>query len=336
MARVRKIALVGAMSSTALLGGGAWTLFRAEEIPAQLEAAGDPDQIVIPGIGDQPDLEIAKLRGKTTFFVMVGVADWGSDEGKTINRALNRWQYPEGTQGYIVFDAAGFGFLADKSSEYLEEFSREARFPMYGDFEGVFREVFKLAGGHHGLVVLGPDGEVKLRQSGGIDDAAKLEQLRQLLGAQEPPPGPACPEFELGSVTDEACHDKPCALVFLGAPVRRSDVPGIDDGFEGESEQRWAQMRKAEVRMVTAALRLPPGESAHAVLIGDTTDLEFEGWERVSEADELRQQLGIPPHESAFVVVRDDVVALQLEGTMPFYQFGQIADLVGVEFQEDD
>jgi hypothetical protein len=95
-------------------------------------------------------------------------------------------------------------------------------------------------------------------------------------------------------------------------------------------------MRKAEVRMVTAALRLPPGESAHAVLIGDTTDLEFEGWERVSEADELRQQLGIPPHESAFVVVRDDVVALQLEGTMPFYQFGQIADLVGVEFQEDD
>jgi hypothetical protein len=336
MRPIRKIAVFGALGSAAVLGWGAWTLLGVEEIPEELEPVGDPSTVVIPGIGDQPELSIAKQRGKTTFFVMVGIATFGSDEGKTVNRALNRWEYPETTEGYIVFDAAGFGFLAEKSQTYLQEFSREARFSMYGDFEGVFKDTFKLSGGHHGLVVLGPDGQVMLRQSGGIEDSAELEKLREMLGASEPEPGPEAPAFEVGSINEETCENKPCALVFLGAPVKRTDVPNIDDGFEGEDEQRWAQMRKPEIRLTSAALRLEPGEAISAALVGEVEELEFPGWNVVDEAPDAREALGIDSDGSAFVIVHAGVVKLRLDGFVPYHRFGEIADHLGVEFKDDD
>lgn len=338
MRRSVKLALGAVIGVGLLLGVGAWTLLRVEDIPETLEAPEDPDTVVIPGIGDQPDLALAELRGKRAFFVMVGIASWSSEEGRKLNRALNRWVLPADTEGYIVFDAEGLGVFAEneKSAKYMKVFGKEVRFPMYGDFEGRFRKAFKLAQGHHGLVVLGPDGEVNLRRSGGIDDPKELEVLREMLGAEEPPPGPPVPDFELGLLSDEACAARPCAVLFLGEPVARGDVPGIDDGFEGEREQVWAQMEKPAVRLVSSALKLDPEDKALAAIVGSTPGLEPESWVRLEEAPIAREAFEVAPDETVLLVLRHGRVAFRSDGVVPMYRMGEVSDLLDVEFDFED
>jgi hypothetical protein len=332
--RTVAIALVGAVVTVA--GVGAWKIFGVEDIPEELEEIGDPSSIAITGVGSQPALEIAKLRGKTAFFVWVGVQSWGSEEGRKLNRALNRWILPESSVGFVVFDAEGLGFLQEKSNEYMEAFGQETRFPIYGDFEGQFRGVFKLPQGHHGFVVMGPEGDVLMRHSGGFQSDAELDEVRELLGGTEPEPGPPVPEFTLGELSREACETKPCALLFLGEPVAKRDVPGIDDGFEGEEEQEWAQMKKPAVRMAQRATALPLGDAALGAIVGRTEGLDYEGWTRVDEAPEVAQAFGVAPGETVWIVLRDGRVAFREAGLVQYYKVSLFADAVGVEFDDDD
>ncbi|MCR9159114.1 MAG: hypothetical protein ACE37F_09670 [Nannocystaceae bacterium] len=318
------------------LGGTLWWFFRAEEIPDQLEAPEDPRTLVIPGIGSQPTLDASLLEGKTTFFVFAGIASMRAEEGQRINRALNRWILPEGVQGFIVFDAEGLGFLAEKSEEYMERFSSETRYPTYGDFTGAFRTVFKMPRGHHGLVVVSPQGEVTMRKSGGAGSDAELEEVRALLGAQEPPPGPAVPEFSLDSLDAAACAREPCAVMFLGRPITRKDIPGIDGGFEGEDEAKWAQMRLPVVRNVGSALKLEL-EGARGVIVGDVGDLELApGWSAVADDARAREAFGLGPDADAFLILREGRVAFRGEGVIPMYELGRISDLLGAEFDFED
>ncbi len=319
------------------LGGALWWLLRADEIPAELEAAEDPASLVIPGIGEQPTLDAALMQNKTTFFVFVGIQSWSSDEGKSLNRALNRWMLPDGVQGFIIFDAEGLGFLAEESEEYMTRFGDETRYSMYGDFGGAFRQVFKMPRGHHGFVVVGSDGAVKLRKSGGAAGDAELEEIRELLGADEPPPGPPAPRFHVASLSDTACAAKPCALMFLGEPVARGDIPGVDDGFEGEDEEKWAQMQRPSIRNVGSALKLKLAGAGMGVVIGTLSDLELPpGWETASDDAELRQAFGVEPGASAFLVLRDGKVAFRGDDVIPFYEMGRVSDLVGVEFEFEE
>ena len=321
----------------AVLGGALWWTVRAEEIPEQLEAHEDPAVLAIPGIGDQPALDAALMKDRTSFFVFVGIQTWTGDEGRSLNRALNRWVLPQGVQGFIVFDAEGLGFLAEKSEEYMARFGNETRYPMYGDFEGAFRQVFKMPRGHHGFVVVGPDGAVKLRKSGGADSDAELEEIRALLGAEEPPAGPPVPAFSLGSATPSACAAEPCVVVFLGESVARTDIPGIDDGFEGEDEEEWAQMQRPAIRNVGSALKLKLEGAGQGIVVGSLEGLELPpGWTVIDDDPDARVAFGVDSGADAFLVLREGEVAFRREGVIPFYEMGRVSDLVGVEFEFDD
>lgn len=333
--RLKVLAIVLGLLGVAL-GGTLWWFFRAEEIPDQLEPTEDPMALVIPGIGTQPALDASLLEGKTTFFVFAGIASMRSDEGQEINRALNRWVLPEQVQGFIVFDAEGLGFLAEKSEEYMERFSSETRFPTYGDFEGAFRKVFKMPRGHHGLVVVTADGTVEMRKSGGAKSDAELEEIRTLLGADEPPPGPVVPEFSLGSIDTRSCASEPCALMFLGRTVARKDIPGVEGGFEGEDEAKWEQMKLPAIRNVGSALELEL-EGARGVIVGQLDDLELpDGWSVEADDAGVRAVFGVEPGANAFLILSRGEVAFRGDGVIPMYELGRVSDLLGAEFDFED
>ena len=127
-----KIAGIALALFMAVGAGLIWWLLRADDIPATLEAAEDPMTLSIPGIGSQPTLDAGLLKDKTTFFIFVGIQSWTSDEGKPVNRALNRWTLPSGAQGFIIFDSFGpetynefaadmTGWLAEGKVKYKEQ-----------------------------------------------------------------------------------------------------------------------------------------------------------------------------------------------------------------------
>jgi predicted transcriptional regulator len=331
--RIVKLTL-GALALVVVLGALAvWRLFRVEDIPEELEPIeADPAQVVIEGTGDQPALRLGELRGQHAFFVLIGAHSAKSREGETINRALNRWTYPETTVGFIIGDAEGFGMFRDKITGIMEHFGQEVRFPLYVDFEGAFMQTFKLPKGHHALVVLGPDGEVLLRRSGGVE-GDEIEEVRTMLGAAEPPQGPEAPPFAAGDLDRDRCAERTCAIAFLGEPVTRSDVPGIDGGFEGPEEEAFEKMRNPSIRIMRTLLptRL---EQAEGVLVGRTSELELETWSRVDDAPEARAAFELADDEAALVIIERGRIRFFDRGVIPLYRWGTAADLLGVDLDD--
>ncbi|MEM6995063.1 MAG: hypothetical protein AAF721_31405 [Myxococcota bacterium] len=335
----RSIKILAGVLGLAVAGTGlaAYRVLRADDIPETLEVPKDPAQLSIPGIGDQPPLAVAELRGETLFFVFVGVRSFREKEGQMINRALNRWTLPPDTRGFIVFDAEGFGFLREKSAEYMERFGKETRFPMYGDFEGAFRDVFKLPRGHHGLVIVDAEGALAMRHSGGLQTEDELSKVRTLLGAEEPPAGPDVPNFEGHGLSAQRCAVTPCVLLFVGGSVARGDIPWIDNGFEGDDQAKWAQANKPPIRNVSIAKGMPLGAAAAGLVVGRVQDVEFPaGWSQIEAAPELRDTFDVGPDETTMVVLREGKVAFRSDGVIPFYELGRLSDLLGVEFDSDD
>jgi predicted transcriptional regulator len=329
-----KLAL-GALALAVVLGGLAlWRLFRVEDIPEQLEEVeADPAQIVIEGMGDQAPLRLRELQGRHAFFVLVGPHSAKSREGETINRALNRWTYPETTVGFIIGDAEGFGVFREKITGMMEHFAEELRFPLYADFEGVFMQTFKLPKGHHALVVLGPEGEVLLRRSGGVEGDDDIEQVRTMLGASEPPPGPEAPTFSVGPLDQAHCAERICAIAFLGEAVARTDIPGIDGGFSGDDDEGFAKMRNPSIRIMRTLLptRL---EKAEGVVVGRTSDLELETWSTVDEAADARAAFDLAPDEAALVVIEHGRISFFDRGLIALYRWSTAADLLGIDIND--
>lgn len=334
MNKAKTLALV-ALGLLATGGGAAWWLTRTEPIPEVLEAVeDDPAVIEIPGLEGQPPLRLDALEGKTAFFVVIGTWSAKSPEGEATNRALSRWTFPEGVRGFIVADAAGMGVFSDRIEATMSSYASEMRFPLYVDYDGAFVDTFKLPKGHHGLVVLGPDGEILQRHSGGLEGEA-LEALRDTLGATEPEPGPAMPALQAGTLDTESCAQTVCAFVYTGTEaVKTADVPGIrPGGFEGDDDTRLAQMLKPAVRNVTLARKMKLDTTTKGVFIGDIDPgITSEGWARLSldESAEARDALGLGD-EPAIVVYDHGREALRHTGLVPLHLWGRIADLLQVE-----
>lgn len=316
------------------IAGAIWWLTRTENIPEVLEVLEESPAVVdIPGIGEQPALKLEALQGKTVVVVVSGSWSAKSPEGEATNRALSRWIYPESTVGYVVADAGGLGVFADRIEATMTSYAAELRFPLYVDFDGVFVETFKLPKGHHGLLVLGPDGNIVGRHSGGLEGEA-LNTLREQLGAIEPELGAPMPEFAVGELNTATCQQTVCAFVYSGpGPVTRADIPGIrPGGYEGDDDARLQQMRKPAVRNVTLARKMKLS-STRGAFIGDIADdVTSEGWERVSLSDgaDALQALGFGD-EPGLVVFDHGKEAIRATGVIPLYQWGRVADLL--EFQ---
>ena len=317
-----------------LVGGGAW-LFRVEDIPDELPPIqGDPTAIQIPALRDEPPLSVASLAGKTSFFVIVSAQSGASKEGEALNRALNRWIYPDTTAGYIIGDAEGFEVFRDRVVKIMGYFGAEMRYPAYIDFQGAFLTTFQLPKGHHGFVVMGPDGSVLLRKSGGIEKD-DLADVQALLGAREPDEGELAPALSIGALELAGCTDgHACAIVFLGRDVARREVPGIDDGFEGEDDDLHRQMQDPAVRFVSTIAKMEM-KGATGVVVGRVTDVELPTWSIVDAAPDARAAFGLAPGESAIVVIADGRVQLQQSGLVRMYQWGRVSDLLGVEVDEE-
>lgn len=316
------------------VGGAFWWSTRTEEIPDVLEEVEESPAVVeIPGMDGQPALKLEALQSKTAVIVVMGTWSAKSPEGEATNRALSRWVYPDSTVGYVVADAGGLGVLADRIQATMESYATEIRFPLYVDFDGVFVDTFKLPKGHHGLVVLGPDGSILQRHSGGLEGEA-LDALREQLGATEPELGASMPELSAGGLDTAACKDTVCAFVYSGpTAVVRADIPGMKPGgFEGDDDVRLEQMRKPPVRNVTLARKMKLA-STRGVFIGNIADdITSEGWERVNLSDGANalEALGFGD-EPGLVVFDHGKEAVRATGVIPLHQWGRVADLL--EFQ---
>jgi hypothetical protein len=334
--RLLKYGLIAFGLVVMVIGVGAWRVFRVEDVPDELPPMErSPDEIALDSMSEAPALRLADLRGKTAFFVVVGPQSGKDKGGIPVNRALNRWQYPDSTVGFIVADATGMGVLADMAQKYIDFFRKEARFPLYVDFDGQMLDVFKLAKGHHGLVVLGPDGAVIRRASGGLSPA-EIEALRVELGASEPAPPPPAPDFEVGGLTKASCRARACAIVFVGEPVARTDIPGIEDGFDGDTDESFARLNQPAIRLAATAFKTQL-QGAPGVVVGRITGLELPGWTTVDDAASARAAFDIAEGESAFVVVDGEGrLAFREVGLIPMYKWGAAADLLGAEIMSDE
>lgn len=334
--RLRTIGLVVAGFIAILIGVAAW-LFRTEDIPDVLPpVVGDPASIVIPPVADEPPLRVADLAGKTAFFIVFSPQMDNKKEGQALNRALNRWVFPPTTVGRIVADAEGFGMFKGKVVEMLGHMAGEFRFGISVDYDAVFTSTFALPKGHHGFVVLGPDGTVIERRSGGAE-GADLERIREMLGATEPPQGPPMPTFSIGDLDSTKCgNPTPCAIIFLGKDVARTDVPGIEDGFDGEDEQAAKLLADPSIRMVSTAFKAKL-QRAKGAIVGRTTGLEFPTWSVVESSPEGREAFGVGVDEAVFVLIDSEGhMPMVVRGVLPLYQWGRVADTLGVEIDDEE
>jgi len=336
--RKKILIVIGGLLLLVALAGGvwAWQVLRVEDIPEDLGTMErNPDEIVLSAAGQGEDLRLADLRGQTSVIVFEGVQSMRSEQGKEVNRALNRWILPEGTKGYIAWDGEGMRLFEDKASQFLGFFAQEVRFPIYVDWNGDLVDVFKIVKGHHGLIVLGPTGEVLVRHSGGMK-GDELDRLREQLGAKEPPPPEPAPPFEVAGLDNEACREHACMFVFLGKPVARTDIPWIDEGFEGTRTECFERMRRPEIRLAASAMRVPITTS-HGVVVGETTDLRLRGWTTVPEAAEARAAFGLEPDQSALVVIdQQGRLSFRETGFIPMYQWTLAVDVTGEKILRKD
>ncbi|HRI08461.1 MAG TPA: hypothetical protein PKW35_11615 [Nannocystaceae bacterium] len=322
----------------AAIGVLAW-LFRsqAEAIPDELPpidtAHHDPRGLRLPADGDLPELAVAALAGKTAYFVIEDRESMQAGESKALNRALGRWQHPEGVVGYLIGDAKGFGLFRAKINEFMGVMRPEMRLPLYIDYEGTFYDTFKLPRGHTGLVVLGPTGEVLLRHSGPTDDAT-LDAVRKALGSVEPtfPPAPA---FAVGELDNAACKGKVCVFGFLDAPVARADVPGVEGGFEGGREESFERFARPGIRLVGVLTGADPEldeDKVKGAIVGKLDGFELRRLRLVESAPEARAAFGIPDGAAALVIVdAEGRLALTVIGRVAFWQLGLVSDLIGVD-----
>lgn len=343
MSVLRKIALVLVALVLLLAGLVAWMLrSRAEEIPDVLPAIdtadADPQKLVIPGGGGLKDLVLADLKGRTVYLLVEDRESMAARESSAMSRAMARWTYPDSVSGFAIGDAEGFGLLAGKIEEFVGPMRPELRLPLYIDFQGAATKTFKLPKGHVGLVVLDPTGAVVYRHSGKMD-AAEIERLRELLGATLPPPVPA-PAFKVGELDNDACRGRTCALVFLGGPVARKDIPGGKQGFDGDMDESVQQFAKPDVRLagivVDSDAKLDTGKVS-AQLVGVIDGAELGRWKTAADAPEARAAFEIPAGEAALVVIDPQGnIAMRELGRVPMYKFGVLSELIGVELSDRD
>ena len=127
-------------------------------------------------------------------------------------------------------------------------------------------------------------------------------------------------------------------MLFLDRPVARTDIPGIEGGFEGEDEAVWKQFEIPAFRMVSSSLKLNLSGKAKGVVVGEVDDFEFPGWSTVPPADGVAAAtaLGAPTGETTLMILKGGTVVFSASGFMPMYRLGEVSDLLEVEYDFDD
>ena len=326
-----------------VVGVAGYVMFRphVEEIPEELpDMEADPSSIVLPAQADLPEVAVGELEGKTVYFVVFSRESAEAGEGKKLQRALDRWVYPDDVQGYGIGHVKGYGAFSGMIDEMMAAFRAEARLPMYADYEGVVMDTFQMPAGHFAMVVLGPDGEVKLRHSGDADEA-KIEEIRQALGAEPPPPPAPAPTFSVGELDNERCAEAGCILVFLDRKVSAEDVPGLldDEGRPSMRKQREAmkKLQQPSVRLVHRVVAYWKLDgSIPGALVGETDGIAMKNFELVDEAPELREAFDVGANEAAMVVIdADGGLAFKETGFVPMYKFSLVRDMVDLPKRDD-
>ncbi|PRQ08295.1 hypothetical protein [Enhygromyxa salina] len=324
------------------LGAVVWSMWpEVDDIPAQLDEINPEVSIAeleLDAQGPVPALRLGDLQGKTVFIMIEGKESMTGGEGKLLRRALHRWTLPADVVGFSVGDApAGAMIMKGKiESDFVGPMRDELKLPIYVDFGGKFTDAFSLPKGHLGFVVIDAKGEVALRHAGDADEAT-LAEIKSLLRAEEPPPGPPAPKFAIGELDSDSCAGRFCVLVFLDTKVARAEIPGLEDGgFDGEMQAVFEQIKKPSIRLARIlAADWEPEQRAGigGVIVGEAEGWEVEGWAFVPEAAEARAAFGI---DGAGLVIIDDQgrVAFSEAGRVPFWKLSLAADVLGIEAKE--
>jgi hypothetical protein len=329
----RVLIIVLSLLALALCAAGfLWWKLRArvEPIPAVLAALDqDPAKIRLPGLGDQPELVVEALRGSIAYFVIESRESMSAGEGRELNLALNRWSYDDGVKGFFIGDAEGLGFLKWKLDELAGSMQREARLPLYMDYEGAILRGFKLPKGHTAVVVLGEQGDVVFRKSGKLT-AEELEALRLAVRAREPAPPPPAPAFSVGALSTKSCAGQACALVFLSRPIDVKAVPGGKGGKPRDDSAAWEDADARLVAMLSDQ-ELPAGKSL-GVFVGALPGVELAaGWSVIADEPAMRAAFELAPAETAIVVVdREGRLALRERGRIAFWKLGSLRELLAL------
>lgn len=321
----------------------AWSLWpKVEPIPEVLPEI-DPEltlaELELDAQGPLQTVRLGDLRGKTVFLLIEGKESMMGGEGKQLRRALHRWRMPDDVIGFSIGDApAGAAVMSGKiERDYVGPMRDELKLPIYIDYGGSFTNAFNLPAGHLGLVILDPAGEVVFRHAGDPSEA-QLAEIATLLRAEEPPPGPPAPAFEVGELSNAACEGKPCVLVFLDAKVKRSEIPGLQEGgFEGKATEALEQFKQPSVRLarILAADWAAEDRSRIAgVVVGEAEGWSVEGWAFVPEAPAAREAFGIGDQAGLVIIDDHGRLAFAEHGRIPIWKLSLAADILGIEPKE--
>ena len=145
--------------------------------------------------------------------------------------------------------------------------------------------------------------------------------------------------------------------MFLARPVKKSELPFVKGGFEGEADAMWKQLQDPSVRLSglvndsdakllaadeKAAKAAKPAEPAakprpevKAVLVGTLADVELKRWVTVPAAPEARAALQIPEDQAAVVIIdAEGKLAVREIGIVRMYKFTRISELLDIDLSD--
>ena len=341
MARAKVLKILAAAVGVLVLGGAAvaWAMWpEVDEVPeelAEVSAEVSIADLALEAQGKLPAVRIGDLRGKTVFLMIEGRESMTGGEGKLLHRAIHRWQLPDDVVGFSVGDApAGAVLMREKiENEFLGPMQAEMKLPIYMDYGGSFTSALSLPKGHLGFAIIDAEGELAYRYAGDPGEA-ELAEIKALLRAEEPAPGPPAPAFTLEGVAEDHCAGRRCALVFLDAKVARSEIPGIEGGFEGDMKESFAQIAKPSVRLARAIASdwdSADRDEVAGAIIGEVEGWEVEGWPVVAEAASAREAFEIGDQAAMVILDEQGRVSFVETGVIPFWKLMLAADLLGIE-----
>lgn len=336
------------------LGTAAWSMWPSvDDIPEQLDAISTEISIADLTLEAQGPLETVRLgdlEGQTVYLMIEGKESMTGGEGKQLRRALHRWELPEDVIGFSLGDApAGAALMRNKiETDFLGPMREEMKLPIYIDFGGNFTKALSLPQGHLGFAILDASGELVFRHAGDLNEE-QIAEVKELLRAQEPAPGPAAPEFSVGELSNESCAGRWCVLVFLDAKVARAEIPGLEDGgFEGDMKASFAQIKQPSIRLARilaadwtaeadaegAGAKPGPLKEIGGVVVGEAEGWSVDGWAFVAEAAEAREAFAIGEEAGMVILDEQGRVAFAERGLIPFWQLALAADVLGIEPQD--
>ena len=132
-------------------------------------------------------------------------------------------------------------------------------------------------------------------------------------------------------------------FVFLARAVKKTEMPGVEGGFDGDMEASWKQLQDPSVRLAGLVAdsdkKLKAAEGAAAkvrvALVGAIEGIELSQWKSVAAADESRAPFEIPADQAALVIVdASGKLALRELELVRMYKLSRVSELLGVDLSD--